>query len=106
MYPVRVKNKTIGFIDRGYFLKPVIGSKHMLREPPAWAIDADAFDNWVKPNAREIIVTDTEAKIRYRVLVETFDRLKVELDRGYGRQYFLVLSHWTKQSYKGEGNES
>jgi len=76
-----------------------VGSKHQLREPPAWAIDADAFDEWVKPNAREIIVTDTEAKIRYKVLTETFDRLKQEMDRGFGRQYFLVLAHWTKEKY-------
>jgi len=99
MYPVRVKSKTIGFIENGCFLKPVVGSKHQLREPPAWAIDADAFDEWVKPNAREIIVTDTEAKIRYKVLTETFDRLKQEMDRGFGRQYFLVLAHWTKEKY-------
>lgn len=102
MYPIRVKNKTIGFLEHGCFLKPVIGSKHMLREPPAWAIDADAFDNWVKPNAKEIIVTDTEAEIRYRVSVETFDRLKVELDRGHGRQYFLTLNYWTKVKYNGK----
>ena len=101
MYPVRVKNRTIGFIENGCFLKPVVGSKHQLREPPAWAIDAEAFDEWVKPNAREIIVTDTEAKIRYRVPVETFDRLKQELDRGFGRQYFLTLAHWIKEKYNG-----
>lgn len=104
MYPIRVKGKTIGFLDNGYFLKPVVGSKHQLREPPAWAIDADAFDEWVKPNAREIIVTDTEAKIRYRVSVETFDKLKVELDRGFGRQYFLTLNYWTKEKYNGKSS--
>lgn len=102
MYPVKTKdNKTIGFLENGCFLKPVVGSKHQLREPPAWAIDADAFDEWVKPNAREIIVTDTEAKVRYRVSVATFDELKHEMNRGFGRQYFLVLAHWAKEKYNG-----
>jgi len=99
MFPVRAKNRTIGFIENGCFLKPVVGSKHQLREPPAWAIDAEAFEEWVKPNAREIIVTDTEAKLRYRVSVETFDQLKQEMDRGFGRQYFLTLNYWTREKY-------
>ena len=101
MYPVRVKGRTIGFLENGCFLKPVVGSKHMLREPPAWAIDADAFDEGVKPNAKQIIVTDAEAKIRYRVSVETFDQLKQQLDRGFGRQYYLTRNYWTKEKYNG-----
>jgi hypothetical protein len=86
--------KVIGYLERDVFIKPVVGSKHQLRTPPAWAIDATAFDTVIKPNAREIVVMDKETGIKYHTLVDTFDRLKGELNRGFGRQYFLTLGHW------------
>jgi hypothetical protein len=86
--------KVIGRLEEGTFIKPVVGSKHRLRTPPAWAIDAEAFDQQVKPDAKAIIVLDKETGMKYQVTVETFDRLKGELDRGWGRQYFLMLRYW------------
>ena len=92
--PIRAQGKIIGYLEDHTFIKPARGSKHRLRCPPAWAIDAEAFDSEVKPNATEIIVVDKESGIEYHCKVETFDRLKGELDRGFGRQYFLTLNHW------------
>ena len=92
--PVNAQGKVIGYLQDHTFIKPVIGSKHRLRRPPAWAIDAEAFDAEVKPNATEIIIMDKETELEYHCTTEAFDRLKRELDRGFGRQYFLVLSRW------------
>jgi hypothetical protein len=86
--------KVLGRFQENKFIKEVCGSKHRLRYPPAWAIDAEAFDREVKPNAAEIIVIDKETGTKYHAQVDTFDRLKGELDRGWGRQYFLTLNHW------------
>jgi len=91
---VKVGDKIVGHLEGNRFIKTVIGSKHRLRRPPAWAIDAEAFDTEVKPNATEIVVLDRETDTEYHCTVETFDRLKGELDRGFGRQYFLTLNHW------------
>ena len=91
--------KVIGRFDKNKFIKEVYGSKHRLKYPPAWAIDAEAFDREIKPNATEIVIIDKETSTKYYVSVETFDRLKGELDRGFGRQYFLTLNCW-----KEEGN--
>jgi len=91
---VRAHGKIIGYLQDHTFIKPVIGSKHMLRRPPAWAIDAEAFDEEIKPNITEFVVIDKGTGIEYHASVETFDRLKRELDRGFGRQYFLTLNHW------------
>ena len=92
--PVKVQGKVIGYLKGHVFFKSVMGSKHRLRRPPAWALDAETFDEEIKPNATEFIVIDKETGLEYHCLVGNFDRLKGELDRGFGRQYFLTLGHW------------
>ena len=91
---IKVGDKVVGCLGDNRFTKLVVGSKHMLRRPPAWAVDAEAFDAEVKPNATELVVIDKETGIQYHCPVGKFDRLKGELDRGFGRQYFLTLNHW------------
>lgn len=86
--------KVIGRLEGDTFIKPVVGSKHRLRTPPAWAIDATAFDEQIKPSAKKIVVLDKETGMKYHASVQTFDKLKGELDRGFGKQYFLLLNHW------------
>jgi len=98
---IKAEGKIIGYLEDHSFIKPVLGSKHRLKRPPAWAIDAEAFDRKVKPNATKIVVRDRETGLEYHCLVEVFDRLKAELDRGFGRQYFLTLNHW---EVKGNGH--
>jgi len=91
---VKVGDKIVGYLEGGKFIKQVVGSKHRLRLPPAWAIDAEAFEGEIKPNARGIVVIDRETGMEYHASVETFDKFKGELDRGFGRQYYLPLSYW------------
>jgi hypothetical protein len=86
--------RAIGWIENGRFIKPVMGSKHRLNQPPAWAIDADVFERQIKPNAKEIIIWDFETDILYISSVYNFDIHKGVLDRGFGRQYFLRLNRW------------
>ena len=82
---VKADGRIIGSLEDNKFIKSVIGSKHRLRHPPAWVIDS---------SASEIVVIDKETDTKYYASVETFDQLKRELDRGFGRQYFLTLNHW------------
>jgi hypothetical protein len=37
---------------------------------------------------------DRESGIKYHTPVDTFNQFKRELDRGFGRQYYLTLNHW------------
>jgi hypothetical protein len=92
--PTKVGGKVVGYLQDNRFMKSVIGSKHRVRSPSAWAIDSDVFDEQIKSNAAEIVITDRETGKTYRCSVGTFDRLKGELNRGFGRQYFLTLKHW------------
>jgi hypothetical protein len=92
--PVRVNNTVIGYIQNSQFIKSVDGSKHMLRCPPAWAIDAEAFDNEIKSHVSEIIIQDRETGNRYITSVLNFDKRKKAIERGFGKQYYLPLSDW------------
>lgn len=91
---IRAGGRVIGRLEGGVFYKHVRGSCHMLFKPRAWAIDADAFDRDIKGNATQLVVIDKETGIEYHCPTTTFDRLKRQLDRGFGRQYFLTLNHW------------
>ena len=99
---IQAQGKVIGYLEGDTFIKPVIGSKHRLRCPPAWAIDAEAFDREVQLHATEIVVIDKETGTNFYATVDAFNRLKGELDRGFGRQYYLTLNHW---SVNGNGHK-
>jgi len=92
--PVKAGSKVIGYIQNQQFIKPVDGSKHQLRCPPAWAIDAEVFDREVKSLASEIVILDKETGNRYIASVHSFDVKKKLIERGFGRQYYLTLSYW------------
>ena len=92
--PVRVGDKVVGYIQGDRFIKNVRKSKHMLREPEGWAIDAYVWDKEIMPNAREFVIIDKETGDEYNCTTEVFNRLKGTIDRGFGKQYFLTLNHW------------
>lgn len=89
-----IDGRIIGRIEGQTFVKPVCGSRHQLKSPPAWAVDAEAFDQHVKPRCSLLRVEDRETNTVYETPVAYFDQHKGEFDRGFGRQYFLVLSKW------------
>lgn len=91
---VKVNGKVIGYFKGNKFIKQVYGSKHKLRTPEAWAIDANAWDSEVKTKAEEFIVVDKETGNEYHCSIKTFDTLKKRLDRGFGPQYYLTLTKW------------
>lgn len=110
--PVKVGSKVVGCLEGSKFIKSVKGSRHKLRCPPAWAIDAEAFDSEIKPNATEIAVIDKETGLEYQCSVETFVRHSFRFNRGFADQYALPLHLWHIQGnghkqlslWGGEGN--
>lgn len=93
---VRIGNKTIGYVENNTFIKPVIGSKHQLRQPPAWGIDAGAFDERVKSRVSLFIILDRETGLEYQTSIETFNKHCFRFNRGFGDQYALSLKYWTR----------
>ena len=92
--PVKVDGKVIGWLSGEVFYKSVIGSKHRLRKPPAWAIDAEAFDAEIRPSATEIVVIDKETGTEFHASVEIFGRHSFRFNRGFFDQYGLPLQYW------------
>ena len=91
--PVWVDGRIVAQICDGIFSKSIAGSKHLLKAPPAIALDADSYDG-LRENFRTIKVTDRETGRTYVISADEFDRFKVQMDRGYGRQYFVPLGNW------------
>jgi|TARA_Y100000310_G_scaffold64447_1_gene59969 hypothetical protein len=98
---IRVKNKVIGEIieipgDKVLFVKVVYGPRHRLRKPPAWSIDAQAYDKLIRPAVQGIRIEDKETSpvTVYQSSIANFDAHKGVIDRGYGRQYFMILDRW------------
>lgn len=84
----------VGRIENRTFIKAVYGSKHMLRLPMAWAIDADIFDRVIQFNCHSIQIVDLDTGAKYTTEVKIFKENCQVLDRGHGKQYFLELVHW------------
>ena len=90
-------NGRIVFVVDGQVLKKDIsGSRHLLKQPPAIAIDLDEYDAR-RPAFDLLEVFDKETGVTYSISAESFDSYRVPFDRGFGRQYFVVLGRWRKQ---------
>jgi len=72
----------------------VRASSHMLRKPPAWAIDVAILERARKDGALVVEVYDTETGVTYWAAISAFRRWGFEVDRGYGRQIALPLGRW------------
>lgn len=98
-HPVRVSGDFVGYIDGACYTKEVSGSKHLLRKPaPAWCFDAESMDKYIVPfGVDTIVVKDRESHIRYCVSMANFLKYRGELDRGHGKQYFLILKYWGRE---------
>jgi len=104
-HPIKLDNeRTIGEIDGDTFVKSVCESRHMLKCPRAWAIQAEPFDEQVKPFVKWLVIEGKETGKRWKTSIEYFDTYKKSMDRGFGLQYYLVLSRWQIVEPNGNGS--
>lgn len=89
-----IDGNIIGSVENGVFTKRVQGSTHMLKTPPAWAIDCKAFLEQVFFHAHTIRIVEKKSKAIYEISTKTFNNRKVYFDRGFGPQYFVPLKYW------------
>lgn len=94
---IRVGEKVIGEIEGDVFIKKVSGSKHRLKSPPAWAVDANSWDNQISPVCKFVQVYDREQGKSYWSTVANFNQYKGLIDRGFEPQYFLALNRWVTE---------
>ena len=92
--PIYAGKRVVGTVERGTFRKRVRGSRHQLRQPPAWAFDVGTLRQAKAAGAERLRVEDTETGTVYTATLDTLRRHGFELDRGAGRQWALTLDHW------------
>jgi hypothetical protein len=95
------QGKVRGVIENRVLRKEICGRIHLLRKPPAIALDARMYDRY-RPYFDEIEITDADTGIVYRVAASYFDRRRFEIERGYGKQYALGLKRWHTNTPTGE----
>lgn len=83
-----------GAIRDGYLVKVTRASKHMLRSPKGWAIDAHALATARTAGAVGVRIEDQDTGKVYRADLATIDTHGWQFDRGYGRQIALPLQYW------------
>lgn len=89
--------KVYGVIRNRTLHKRVWGSKHILRKPPAIAIDALMYDAY-RAEFDALAIEDMETGKVYRLSAKRFDALRWTLERGYGTQYAVALRWWSCES--------
>ncbi|CUU11345.1 hypothetical protein GBSOP10_111143 [Armatimonadetes bacterium GBS] len=97
--PIEIRGaegKLRGVIQNRTLIKEIRGSVHLLRKPPAIAIDARMYDKW-RRHFDSIEIRDTETGRVYRISAKQFESWRWELERGYGKQYAVALSRWAVQ---------
>jgi len=93
--PVRRSDgRVVGSIEGDTLRKRVYGSRHMLRTPRAWAVDADILTNAQKAGVRFVEVVDKESGTTYRTSLDRFFHFGFQLNRGFGLQVALPLEKW------------
>jgi len=92
--PIRAGGQIVGRVTGDRFIKRLKGSRHMLREPRGWALDADSLSDAERFGAREVAIIDVETDITYSATVERIRAKGFKFDRGFGLQIALPLRHW------------
>ncbi|WP_376793085.1 hypothetical protein [Thermoflexus sp.] len=97
---IKVNGRPVGEVRDGVFRKHVRASVHMLRRPPAWALDVESLADAERLGARVVEIVDVETGFRYRASVARIREKGFELDRGHGRQIALELEEWAVEHPK------
>lgn len=77
----------------GHLLKRVSTTRHMLRKPPAWAVDANHLEQLAAMNGRGVRLVDERGQV-WEASLADFDRRGFDVNRGFGQQRGLLLRDW------------
>ena len=92
--PIKIDGRYMGEIDNGCIRKHVRGSIHMLRNPKGWAWDKHVIELAEKRGIQDFSIVDDENTHIYHARLSDFRQFGITIDRGYGLQVCLPISHW------------
>jgi len=74
------------------------GSRHLLRQHDAWAVDEAALVRAVELGVERVCVEDLDSGQVYVVDIDDFFRLGLRVDFGHGAQLALPRSYWARSA--------
>lgn len=87
-------------IEDGILRRRVQASKHMLRRPPAWAVEEKILREAERHGCTWVQVVDVESHITYVAPLQSFWTRGIAIDRGFALQRALPLCFWTREDPK------
>jgi len=72
----------VGDVTSGVFKKNILGSRHILRKPPAIALSVESLTQAEQFGASEVQITDTESGRVYSCSIEFFKGNSFPIQRG------------------------
>lgn len=100
--PVACQEPRHGVVRGDVWGKRICGSKHLLRRPPAIAVDEADLDAAERCGARLVHIQDVEGGRHFWALLSTIRAFGFVLDRGFGAQIALPLAWWRPSREEGE----
>lgn len=91
---IHAAGKVVGHVEGQTFAKRVQASRHMLRAPRGWAVDAQSLHDAERMGAKTVEIEDTESRLRYTATIALIRTKGIRLDRGFGKQICLPLEQW------------
>ena len=96
--PIYVGSKVVGQVCTEIFYKSIIGSKHLLRKPPAIAFDISSLNDSERAGAMWIEVKDNESGNIFKATIQQVREQGFKLNRGFGDQIALPLEYWQRNN--------
>ncbi len=93
---LKLRSGQIGGVIFGDVLRKTIQTRHLLRKPPAIAIDVEVLATAEQRGVLHCEVQDTESGVTYDAPLADFWTFGFLLDRGFGKQQALPLQRWRK----------
>lgn len=91
---IKVKDKVVGRIEKGTFIKKVKSSTYFLTSPPAIAFRSMVIDSLRKQNVTQITIEDTDTRQLYFTTLRVLDRLGFSFTGKSGDKTALALEYW------------
>ena len=88
------QGRVVAVLQGHVLRKRAVGSMHMLRQPPAWAVDAEILEAAKRDGATQVEVVDVESHKTYRAPLDAFFVHGFRFNRGHGDQMGLALCYW------------
>ena len=89
---------TAGYVAGRTFYKE-IHNKHILKSPPAIAIQLSIFEELEQLGVERVLVFNRDTRDEFSAPLSRFKAKGILIDRKYGKQIALPLRYWENEEY-------